>query len=407
MKIIKLPSYYVPDKVSSAHLTEDLERAWAVAGFCTEIICPTPTRGVTEEVHKQYTKMTYEEIAERNVCVHRFPMFREGRNPVGRALRYVLVNVIQYFKGVGTRNVDVIYGGSTPPTQGVLCGLIKKRLSKKYKKNVPFVYNLQDVFPDSLVTTGMTHEGSFLWKIGRKVENYTYKSADVIIVISQSMKENIMRKGVPEEKIRVVSNWIDTDAVRPVEKENNRLYEEFGIDKEKLTVVYAGNFGAAQGAQVVLEAAKLLPDVQFVIFGGGAEFESAKEKAKDLPNVIINGLLPQERVPEVYSLGDVALITCKKGVGSSGMPSKTWSIMACNTPIVAAFDTDSELAKIIQEANAGICVEPEEPEQLAEMISTLQKKPQFHGGRAYVKQYASKERCVSAYVEILETVTKN
>lgn len=157
---------------------------------------------------------------------------------------------------------------------------------------------------------------------------------------------------------------------------------------------------------MVLEAAKLLPDIQFVIFGGGAEFEAAKEKAKDLPNVIINGLLPQERVPEVYSLGDVALITCKKGVGSSGMPSKTWSIMACNTPIVAAFDTDSELAKIIQEANAGTCVEPEDPEQLAEMISILQKKPQFHGGRAYVEQHASKERCVSAYVEILEAVTQ-
>lgn len=402
MRILRTPAYCFPEKTASAHLEGDRYEAFFRAGHDLIIYTPTPTRGLDQQTYEKYKTIKQEKLYDGHVVINRFSAPREPRNAILRAVRYVWTNMVQYFKSAGTPGVDVIFGSSTPPTQGVLCGLIKKRLSKKYKKNVPFVYNLQDVFPDSLVTTGMTREGSFLWKIGRKVENYTYKSADVIIVISQSMKENIMKKGVPEEKIRVVSNWIDTDAVRPVEKENNRLYEEFGIDKEKFTVVYAGNFGAAQGAQVVLEAAKLLPDIQFVIFGGGAEFESAKEKAKDLPNVIINGLLPQERVPEVYSLGDVALITCKKGVGSSGMPSKTWSIMACNTPIVAAFDPDSELAKIIQEANAGICVEPEEPEQLAEMISALQKKPQFHGGWAYVEQHASKERCVSAYVQIIE-----
>ena len=79
------------------------------------------------------------------------------------------------------------------------------------------------------------------------------------------MKKNIMDKGVPEEKIEVISNWIDTEKVQPVSKENNRLYDEFGISRDKFLVVYAGNFGAAQGADVVLEAAGLLENEKDII----------------------------------------------------------------------------------------------------------------------------------------------
>lgn len=406
MRILRIPAYCHPEKTASSHLEEDRYEAFAHAGHELIIHTPVPTRGLDEQTYRKYKKLKKEALYDGHIQINRFSAPREPHNPILRAVRYVWINVVQYFKSVRTKELDVIYGGSTPPTQGVLCGMIQKRLSRKYKREVPFVYNLQDVFPDSLVTTGMTREGSLLWKIGRKVENYTYKRADAIIVISESMKRNIMAKGVPEEKIRVVSNWIDTEATRPVEKEDNRLFEEFGIDKEKFTAVYAGNFGAAQGADVVLQAAKLLPETQFVIFGGGAGFENAKKAAADMPNVIINGLLPQERVPEVYSLGGVALITCKKGVGGSGMPSKTWSIMACNTPIVAAFDTDSELAQIIQKADAGLCVEPENPEALAQAI-TQSRSRSFAGGRSYVCAHASKESCVGAYLDTLEQVCQN
>ncbi len=413
MKILKLSSYYFPEKISSTHLSQDLEDAYIDAGFTTEIYCPTPTRNITKEVREQYKKIKYEQLKGGNITVRRFSMFHEGKNPIVRAIRYVLVNLIQYRKGLHAEGIDVIYAGSTPPTQGVLCAKVAKKLSKRYGKKVPFVYNLQDVFPDSLVTTGLTKKGSLFWKIGRKIENYTYAHADKIIVISESMKQNIMEKGVPEEKIVVVSNWIDTEATKPVAKEDNHLFEEFGIARDKFTVVYAGNFGKAQGADVVLRAAELLrdrEDIQFVIFGGGAGFEAAKTTVseKKLDNVVINSLLPQDRVPEVYSLGDVALITCKKGVGNSGMPSKTWSIMACNTPIIAAFDTDSELAEVIEKANAGVTVDPEDADKLANTILEMAdgKATDFVGGRAYTLENASKEGCTAMYVETVLSALK-
>ena len=412
MKILSLSAYFYPEQISSSHLLSDLHVAYQEASIETEMYVPMPSRGIDNETRKKYAKIKYEEMYGGTLKIHRFAMFKEGGNPILRALRYAFVNIAQYYKGARAEDIDVIYSASTPPTQGVLCGLVKKKLSKRYKKNVPYVFNLQDVFPDSLVTTGLTKKGSLLWKIGRKIENYTYKNADKIIVISESMKRNILEKGVPEEKIVVVSNWIDTEATKPIAKEDNRLFEEFNISRDKFTVLYAGNFGKAQGADVVLQAAELLKDnndIQFVIFGGGQGFEAAKQTVseKNLTNVTINALLPQERVPEVYSLGDVALITCKKGVGTSGMPSKTWSIMACNTPIIASFDTDSELAEILAESGAGVTVEPENAEELLEAIMTAKESQQQKAecrSREYVMKHASKDVCVAKYVETIKSV---
>lgn len=409
MKILKLPSYYEPEHTSSFLISQDLENAYTEAGFTVENYVPSPTRGVSAEVRKEYKGKKYEEKNGGKIIVHRFSMFREGKNPAGRALRYVLVNLIQYFKGIRTDGVSVIMSGSTPPTQGVLCALIKRKLSKKYGKCVPFVYNLQDIFPDSLITAGMTRKGSLVWKIGRRIEDFTYRNADRIIVISEDFKRNIMEKGVPEEKVAVVSNWIDTKETIPIDKAANPIYEEFGIDREKFTVVYAGNFGVLQGTHVILEAAELLKerdDIQFVLFGGGAEYDKAVEtvRSKGLSNVIINGLLPPNRASQVYGLGDVALITCKKGVGGSGLPSKTWSIMACNTPIIASFDTDSQLSEILDISKAGITVEPENAAELARAIDEISQSrpPKTNDARDFVIANASKESCTGKFVEIIK-----
>lgn len=415
MKFLGLYAYYLPEKVASSHLFEDLNAAIEENKLNFTVITPVPTRGLDNRERKANSQKFNELTNAGFVEVKRFKFFKEGKNPILRSLRYLLMNIIEYDKAIREKNVDVVFSNSTPPTQGALSAIVAKKLSKKYKRKVPFVYNLQDVFPDSMINVGMTHEGSLLWKIGRKIESYTYKNADKIIVISEGFKRNIMAKGVPEEKIEVISNWIDLDSVQPIAKEDNTLYDEFGIDRDKFTVVYAGNFGAAQGADVVLKVAEKLKnylDLQFVIFGGGAYFEDAKEQAASLSNVIIHSLLPQERVSEVYSLGDVALITCKPGTGNAGMPSKTWSIMACNTPIIASFDTDSDLADVLKTSGAGECVQPGDAEVLAEAILTLyseslKETKKVYDSRKYVIYNASKDFCVNRYIEVIESVKEN
>lgn len=406
MKILRPRDYYFPEIVASSHLSDDMDEAY----MRHKIVCinhtPMPTRGISSEVRKQYKRIKYEEKCNGFVVVKRFPMIREGSNPIQRAFRYFLCSVIQYFKACKEKDIDVIYGGSTPPTQGMLCALIKKHIQKK--RNVAFVYNLQDVFPDSLVNAGMTKKGSVIWKIGRLIENYTYKYADKIVVISDDIRQNIVAKGVDESKIELIHNWIDTEKVQPVKKENNNLYKEFGIDKDKFTVVYAGNMGSAQGADILLEVAKKLANIQFVVFGGGSEYSAFKNNVEknELCNVVVNPLLPSERVSEVYSIGDLALITCKPGTGLSGMPSKTWTIMACNTPIVASFDIESELAEILKKSNSGICVPPGNADELIKAIKMVSDNPAsiiaLKNGREYVKNYASKFACTEKTIEVLK-----
>ncbi len=406
MKVLFLDAYFEPEQIAFTHLEQDLLEGLVKAEHEVEIVCPIPTRGVSSKVAKSYRTKKSEYRFQKHVHISRFSAPQEGKNPVIRALRYFWCNLRTYQIGKRMKNVDIVFCNSTPPTQGWIAGKVAKKL------NVPLIYSLQDVFPDSLVTTGMTSTGSILWKIGRKLENATYKGCKKIIVISNSIKKNLIQKGVDPRKLEVISNWIDTDAIQPVLREKNKLFDEFEIDRSKFIVLYAGNFGAAQGAEIVLEAAKMMKDeqdVQFVIFGGGAGYQDAVNKAKALPNVFIHSLMSQEKVAEVYSMGDVAIITCKKGVGKSGMPSKTWSIMACNTPIIASFDMDSELGKTLYDAEAGKCIAAENATALRNEILCVKngQKSIRHNSREYAMQHCSTAICVKMYIDEMRQACAN
>lgn len=404
MRVLFLDAYFEPEQIAFTHLEHDLLEGLVNAGHEVEIVCPTPTRGISPDKAKAYKKRKNEYMFKKHVHITRFSAPQEGKNPIIRALRYFWCNLRTYQIGKNVKDIDVVFCNSTPPTQGWVAGKIAKKL------HAPLIYSLQDVFPDSLVTTGMTSKGSVLWKIGRKLEDATYKRCKKIIVISESIKKNLVQKGVNPRKLEVISNWIDTDAIRQIPREKNRLFDEFEINRDKFIVLYAGNFGAAQGAEIVLDVAEMLIDnkyIQFVIFGGGAGYQAAVDKAGPLPNVFIHPLLPQERVAEVYSMGDVAIITCKKGVGKSGMPSKTWSIMACNTPIIAAFDRNSEMDKLLFLSKSGKCIEAENREALIEQLLSPIINKKNNNGREYVKQHCSKMNCVKKYIDEMRQACEN
>lgn len=404
MKIVILDAYYYPENIAFSHLEKDIIEGLIARGHAVSVVCPTPSRGLSDEEITRYK--TIKQETHDGVEIQRFSAPREGKNPLMRAVRYYWCNCRQYIIAKRRRDADVIFAVSTPPTQGRMAGKAAKKLG------VPFVYSIQDLFPDSLVTSGLGREDSFLFRFGMMMEKKTYRLASKLIVLSEPMRETLLKRGAAADKVAVVSNWIDTDAVSPVKKDDNPLFEEYDISRDTFNVVYAGNFGASQGADIILRAAQLLRDnrnISFVIFGGGTEYESAKALAKELrlDNVKMLDLLPAERIAQVYSLGDIALITCKKGVGKSAVPSKLWSIMACDTPIVASFDTDSELSRIIEESGAGVCVEPERPEMLARAIENAASKDGLKRSgdasiRNYAVEHASKENSVKRYVECIE-----
>ena len=410
MKILSLPAYFYPENISSGHLDSDLYQALANLGINVVVYTGTPTRGVSPEIRDKYKRCNKEMMYGGMLSVHRFPLYREGKNSFFRALRYILQCLIQFKQGVLAKEAcecDMIYVASTPPIKGVIAALIKK-----YRK-IPFIYNLQDIFPDSLIGVGITQKGALLWKIGRVIENFTYRNADKIIVISEDFKKNIMAKGVPEEKIEVIYNWIDENAVIPIAREDNPLYEELGLNREKFNVVYAGNLGNAQNIDVIIDSAKELVEnknIEFIIFGSGGLKEHFVKKVKDygIDNVKFFPLQPMEKVSYVYGLGNICIVSCKPGVGGSAMPSKTMSILSAGRPVLASFD-EGELTSILQQNHCGVSVRAGDVEAFVEEVKRLasnSKECDVMGknGRELILRKFTREVGTRKYVDVIKSI---
>lgn len=419
MKVMQLTGYFLPEKAASIYLTENRLEAFAEAGFDTVIWASRPTRGLSDEEYQEYKNKKLETMYGGKVTVHRFAMYREGKNPLLRALRYSLNWIIQLWKGLREKDVDCIYLASTPPIQGMLGAFIKKF------RGIPFVYNLQDIFPDSLFNNGLANKGGMLWKIGRVIENFTYKHADKIIVISEDFKKNIMAKGVPEEKIVVVYNWVDQNAVVDIPREKNKLFDAYGLDRSKFYVTYNGNIGLSQNMDMLLSVAEefqsdkvqafqgkeiCCTDIHFVLVGNGAYLDEVKRLMNDkkLKNVHLLPFQPYEDISHVFSLGDASLVISKPGTGAASVPSKTWSIMSASRPVLANFD-ENELKQIVEKHNCGIFTKAGDKEAFKQSILTLYNNREMavemgRNGRQFVMDNLTREVGTKKYVDVIKSV---
>lgn len=458
MRLLYLMTYCAPEKAASNYLGQNRNEAFSKEGWGMEIYVPTPSRGLSEDMRKEYLKKSHrrENAYGDYMTIHRFLMYREGRNPFLRAIRYFLISFMHFFLGVfakDARQCDLIFTNSTPPIQGAMAALVKK------VRHIPFVYNLQDIFPDSLVGTGLAKKGGLLWKIGRVIENFTYRNADKIIVISEDFKRNIMAKGVPEEKIVVIYNWVDEEAVVDVPRSENKLFDKYGLDRSKFYVTYNGNIGLTQNMDMLLEVAKELQqncgssspigsleaatqrlrnvengseaaslqlrevmngseaalqplgtvekgsspagvqggrEIHFVLVGEGAYKAEVEKQIKEqgITNVTLLPFQPYEDISHVFSLGDVSLVISKPGVGANSVPSKTWSIMSASRPVLANFD-ENELKTIIENNHCGIFTKAGDKEAFKEAILKLYHNPEL------CKEYGSNGRRF-----VMENLTK-
>ena len=409
MKVLLLPAYFYPEQAASSYLGDNIRQAMCEAGCTLELYAPMPTRGISKEVRYYYKTRKMEHWHDSRLEIHRFSMYGEGKNPILRALRYVFCWCAQFWKGLHAKDIDLIYLASTPPIQGVLGGLLKKI------KKVPFVYNLQDIFPDSLAGTGLAKKDGLLWKIGRVIENFTYRNADKIIVISEDFKRNIMAKGVPEDKIVVVYNWVDEEAVKHVPREENKLFDAYGLDRSKFYITYSGNIGLTQNMDMLLEVAKELeedPNIQFVLIGEGAYKKRVEEiiAEKNIGNVTLLPFQPYEDISHVFSLGDVGLVISKPGVGENSVPSKTWSILSASRPVLANFD-ENELKSIVAENQCGIFTKAGDKEAFIQAILHLYENRELcvemgRNGREFIMKNLTRAVGTQKYVDGIKAFEK-
>ena len=193
-----------------------------------------------------------------------------------------------------------------------------------------------------------------VYKILSAEQRYAYRHADQIITISEDMKELLIEIGADSQKTDVVYNWSYTDNLYRYEDVYNEKIEKY-LSTGKFNVVYAGNIGAMQNVDVVVETAKLMQDeedVHFHIFGDGMYKERLQHEAEGLSNISFWPMQPSELAPSIYAMADVNVIPLAPNIYRTALPSKTATCIACQKPIVMAIGKESVFGRKLSQVEA-------------------------------------------------------
>jgi colanic acid biosynthesis glycosyl transferase WcaI len=270
----------------------------------------------------------------------------------------------------------------------------------------PFVFNIQDVFPDVAVEVGAITDKRLI-AAASWLERTTYRAADAVTVLSDDLRDNVAGKlGGEQPKVRVIPNFVDTDHIRPGPKEN-AYRAEHGLTG-KTVVMYAGNLGYSQSVGLLLDAAVALqhdPSVVFVINGGGSARPALERRAAGLDNVRFVDLQPRDRLPEVLAAADVHVVPLRKGLARSSVPSKLYSILASGRPVVASVDPGTEVARTVTRAGAGLAVPPDDAEAFTKALTRVIEDPEQaerwgRAGRSFIEGWASPAAVAASYEEL-------
>ena len=300
---------------------------------------------------------------------------------------------------------DAVLAMSPPITLGYAGWCSAKR------RGVPFVFNIQDVFPDVAIELGVL-KGKQAIRFFQAMERNLYNLSDAVTVLSDDLADNVRAKIAPGgSKVRIIPNFVDTEAIKatPAGDPTNSYRQEFGL-LDKTVVMYAGNVGFSQSLELMLEAARSLADrldVMFVINGNGSGRAAFEADAADLPNITFVDYQPVERLPEVLAAADVHLVPLKRGLARSSVPSKFYSILAASRPVLASVDPGTELANLIESTDCGIAVEPENSAAFTAALAKLLDDPAMRksageSGRAFVESWISPLGVAEQYSALFE-----
>ena len=332
--------------------------------------------------------------------VHPFPT--DKANIPARALAFGGFTALATVEGLLARHrPDVVLAMSPPLTLGP-AGAVVARV-----RRVPFVFNIQDVFPDVAIEVGALANPTAI-AAARRLERASYLAADAVTVLSDDLADNVRAKVGPAaaDRVRVIPNFVDTQRIRPASRDN-AYRREYGLEGRRV-VMYAGNLGFSQSVELLLDAARAfaddpgLADVVAVVNGGGSRRHELEARAAGLDNVRFVDLQPAARLPEVLAAADVHTVLLRRGLARSSVPSKLYSILAAGRPVLASVDAGTEVATTIERAGAGISVAPEDPEAFTAALRRLLDHPagtaaMGAAGRAFVEGWASPAAVAEAY----------
>lgn len=274
------------------------------------------------------------------------------------------------------------------------------------------VFNVQDVFPDAAVETGVLRSPRVAAAASR-LERWVYRRAAAVTVLSEGMAENVRAKlgsDVDPDKVVVIPNTADAGRIKPADRLNSYRADLGLKDADSTVVMYAGNLGHSQPLEMVVAAAQRFADqgrtdVQFVVNGDGVARATVAAAAERLDNLHLVGWQPPERLGEVLAAADLHLVLLRAGLGTTSVPSKVYSVLAAGRPVLASVDRRSEVERLLADAGAGRTVDPDDPDAfcaaLAEMVADPDGLAEMgRRGRSFAAQAEGPQEIADRYLDL-------
>lgn len=373
MHILLLTDNFVPETNSPALRAFDHARAWVREGEKVTVITSVPNFPLGRPLPPYRNRLYQTETLEGVRVIRVWTVMAANRGVFRRSLDFLSFALSGFTAGLFER-ADVIV--ATSPQ--LLTGLAGRWLATLKRK--PWVFEVRDLWPDSIVSVGVMRENFFVRAL-RRLEHGLYRSANRIVAVSEGIRGRLIERGVPAVKIGVAPNGIDLRRASAT-KDGTRLREELGL-RESFVVGYVGTHGMAQGLEVVLDAAVHLrgTDTHFLFVGEGARRKAimAHARALQLDNATFVGLVPLAFAAEYIAACDAILIPLKRTDQIEiTIPGKIFEAAALGKPmIVSAVGASAEL---MQRYGAGLVVPPEQPDLLADAVLQLRDNPKLRAG---------------------------
>ncbi len=374
MKLMLLCPHFEPDlHAATGEVMTKLVHSLADRGHEVDVVTSLPWyRG--HAVHDGWRGRPWRsEEAAHGKIIRVWPFPVDKNNIPARAIGFAGFTSLVTAAAFTLGKPDVVMGMSPP----IFLGDAAWSVAKRWK--VPFVFNVQDIFPDVAVDLGAINNPKMI-AVLQKHERSLYRRADAVTVLSTDQQRNVQCKldGVgATDKVRIIHNFADTDKIKVVDRMTPyRTAHGLG---DKQVVMYSGNVGLSQSFDLMRAAADRFadrPDVHFVINGEGAARPDVDAWAGSRDNVSVADFAPRERVSEVLGAADLHLILLKRGLAQSSTPSKMYGILAAARPVLASIDEGSEVELTIDAAGAGRAVPPEDEAAFLVALEDMLADPQ-------------------------------
>lgn len=408
MKILYVTPCYPPETAPAAVRASELGRLWVAERHEVSILTGFPNypTGKIFPGYKSKIWQIWMSEEEQGIQVKRtwlIPL--PNRKSWERMLNFCSFFGSAVVRGIFLRKPDVVIATS-PQLLTALAGWI---IAARFR--VPFVFEVRDLWPESLEAVGVGDNRSLLVRLLGRIAGLLYRKASHIVVVTTPFKEHLTKVwGLPPEKISVVPNAVDHQFLAP-QLPAREIVQEFGLEG-RFVVGHIGNIGNAHRIETLVEAAELLkatdPDVLFLVIGEGAEKEKLQSLTaeRQLTNIRIFPAQPRSRIPAIIAATHVCLVLLKKSeLFKTVIPTKLLEFMACGRAVIAA--VEGEARRIVLQADAGMCAPPEDASAIAGAIRLLRdnaarRSEMESNARRFIVDHFTREGTARDYLSLLE-----